>query len=56
MDDLENASYDDMLAYANKLSDEQIEFLPNSAKVDKESLVQWISDNEPNYDPEDENQ
>lgn len=56
MNNLDNVNYDDMLAYAQKLSDKQMEFLPKSAKADKESLAQWISDNEPNYDPEDKNE
>lgn len=53
MDNLDNANYNDMLEYAQKLSNEQMEFLPDSAKADKESLAAWITDHEPNYDPED---
>lgn len=55
MNNLDDVNYKDMLAYAHKLSDKQMEFLPDSVKADKESLAQWISNNEPNYDPEDEN-
>ena len=53
MDNLDDINYEDMLEYADKLSDDLMELLPASAKASKEELALWISENEPNYNPED---
>lgn len=52
---IDDISYEDLLDYAEKLSDEIMEFLPDSYKDSKENLILWISENEPDYDPEDKN-
>lgn len=53
MEHLEQTSYNDLLLYAQQLSNAMMEIIPKSAMASKEGLVSWISDNEPNYDPED---
>ncbi len=53
MDDLDNVSYDDLYDYAKKIA-QQIQKSPTkNDTVDKENLALWVSNNEPNYNPED---
>jgi hypothetical protein len=49
---LERVSMDDLLLYANDLSDQHDRFIPPSAKASKEDLIDWISNNDPNHNPE----
>lgn len=49
---LENVSMDDLLLYANDLSNQHDVFIPPSAKVSKEDLIDWISNNDPSHNPE----
>lgn len=49
---LENVSMDDLLLYANDLSDQHDVFIPPSAKASKEDLINWISNNDPSHNPE----
>ena len=49
---LENVSMDDLLLYANDLSDQHDRFIPPSAKASKEDLINWISNNDPSHNPE----
>ena len=51
---LENVSMDDLLLYANDISDQHDRFIPPSAKASKEDLVDWISQNDPSHNPETE--
>ena len=51
--EITDMNYQDMLEYAEELSDEIMEFLPKSIKEDRVALASWISEHEPNYDPED---
>lgn len=54
--EISDINYQDMLEYAEELSNETMEFLPNSIKEDREALANWISQHEPNYDPEDKDE
>jgi hypothetical protein len=49
---LECVSMDDLLLYANNLSDQHDRFIPPSAKRSKEDLIDWISNNDPSHNPE----
>jgi hypothetical protein len=49
---LECVSMDDLLLYANDISDQHDMFIPPSAKRSKEDLIDWISNNDPNHNPE----
>ena len=49
---LEQVSMDDLLLYANDLSDQHDRFIPPSAKASKEDLINWISNNDPSHNPE----
>jgi hypothetical protein len=49
---LECTSMQDLLLYANNLSDQHDMFIPPSAKVSKEDLINWISNNDPSHNPE----
>lgn len=49
---LERVSMDDLLLYANNLSDQHDMFIPPSAKASKEDLINWISQNDPSHNPE----
>lgn len=49
---LENVSMDDLLLYANDLSNQHDRFIPPSAKASKEDLIDWISNNDPSHNPE----
>jgi hypothetical protein len=49
---LECVSMDDLLLYANNLSDQHDRFIPPSAKRSKEDLIDWISQNDPSHNPE----
>lgn len=54
MDEIEQISYEDLLGYAQVLADRLLLTLSDDIKFSKENLAQWISDNEPNYNPIDE--
>ena len=54
MDDLDSVSYDDLLDYARKLAQQIRKSPTKDDTADKESLAMWISNNEPNYNPEDD--
>ncbi|MBW5290479.1 MAG: hypothetical protein Rsou_1614 [Candidatus Ruthia sp. Asou_11_S2] len=43
---------DDLLLYANDLSNQHDRFIPPSAKRSKEDLIDWISQNDPSHNPE----
>lgn len=49
---LERISMQDLLLYANDLSDQHDRFIPPSAKASKEDLINWISNNDPSHNPE----
>jgi hypothetical protein len=49
---LECISMDDLLLYANDLSNQHDMFIPPSAKASKEDLIDWISQNDPSHNPE----
>lgn len=49
---LESVSMDDLLLYANDLSNQHDRFIPPSAKASKEDLIDWISNNDPSHNPE----
>ena len=52
-DNLDNANYDDLLTYATKLMLKTNTKLTMDDMANKESLAMWISENEPDYNPED---
>jgi hypothetical protein len=41
---------------ANQISDDTGIFIPSSVKETKEDLIEWISKNDPEYDPEDDDE
>lgn len=49
---LERTSMEDLLLYANDISDQHDSFVPPSAKASKEDLIDWISQNDPSHNPE----
>ncbi len=49
---LERISMQDLLLYANDISDQHDLFIPPSAKASKEDLINWISNNDPSHNPE----
>jgi hypothetical protein len=51
---LERVSMDDLLLYANDISNQHDRFIPPSAKASKEDLINWISNNDPSHNPESE--
>jgi hypothetical protein len=53
---LEEISIDDLLIVANQISDDTGIFIPPSVKETKEGLIEWISKNDPEYDPEDDDE
>lgn len=53
---IDKVKYEDVLQYAKQLSDDINEFIPPSVKKSKELLIEWIRDNEVNYNPEDNEQ
>jgi len=49
---LDSVSMDDLLLYANDISNQHDIFIPPSAKASKEDLINWISQNDPSHNPE----
>jgi hypothetical protein len=49
---LEHVLMQDLLLYANDISDQHDVFIPPSAKASKEDLIDWISTNDPSHNPE----